>query len=95
MTHYIIELMPVDALINYAKQMQIEINELKNLKGLSQSYVQLVPDNCDRIVWRNNYYSLQSLEISDVTIKCDESAEVIMKTLELAQKQLQNWKNVK
>lgn len=33
-------------------------------KGELDSYVQTVPDHCDRILWRNKYYALSLLEPS-------------------------------
>ena len=37
----------------------------KESEALTESYVQKVPDKCDRIIWRNRYYHLPTLIPSD------------------------------
>jgi hypothetical protein len=34
------------------------LGELRKQEPLTESYMQTVPDKCDRIVWRNSYYML-------------------------------------
>jgi hypothetical protein len=33
-------------------------DEVEGLREKPLSYVQVIPDHCDRIIWRNNYYNL-------------------------------------
>jgi len=43
---------------------------------LTDSYVQQVPDKCDRIVWRNRYYSLPPAPAAQVAKERERCAKV-------------------
>ena len=43
------------------------------------SYIQVVPDHCDRIVWRNTYYHLPLRELEPKLIHMEGSGSPLMK----------------
>lgn len=47
-----------DQMRDYARAALLSADSKDAGEPLTKSYVQVVPDKCDRIVWRNNYYHL-------------------------------------
>lgn len=54
------------------KQAIAALDEAIKQHDLADTYVQPVPDKCDRVIWRNNYYSLPIKQAGERCPTCGE-----------------------